>query len=210
MTDSTTNSPDTRAGDDTPVSVSVIIVNWNARDYLLQCLETLSSEPCRYPMEIIVVDNESADGSPEAVQKKFPNVRLIRAGANLGFAKANNLGVAQSRGRYLAFVNSDVKVLKNCLTTLVDYLEQHPEAGMAGPRVTGGDGKLQRSCRGFPTVWNMFCRALALDAALPAGRHIFRLCPASLAAGHAASGGHFERLFLAGSSRCVEAGWSAG
>jgi GT2 family glycosyltransferase len=144
--------------------VSVIIVNWNARDYLLQCLASLTPEVCRYPMEIIVVDNASSDGSPEAVEIQFPQVRLFRSGANLGFARANNLGVAQSRGRYLAFVNSDVKVLKDCITTLVDYCDQHPESGLVGPRVIGGDGRLQRSCRGFPTVWNMFCRALALDA----------------------------------------------
>jgi GT2 family glycosyltransferase len=150
-----------------PVVVSVIIVNWNARDYLLQCLASLSSEVCRDPMEVIVVDNDSSDGSPEAVENQFPHVRLIRSGANLGFARANNLGVAHSRGRYLAFVNSDVKVLKDCLTTLVDYCDQHPDVGMAGPRIIGGDGKLQRSCRGFPTVWNMFCRAMALDAMFP-------------------------------------------
>jgi GT2 family glycosyltransferase len=170
MTNFAKNNSSGQSGDSGSVLVSVIIVNWNARNYLLQCLESLSPDVCRHSMEIIVVDNESADGSPEAVEKKFPHVRLIRAGSNLGFAKANNLGVSQSRGRYLAFVNSDVKVLNNCLTTLVDYLEQHPEAGMAGPRVIGGDGRLQRSCRGFPTVWNMFTRALALDAAFPRAR----------------------------------------
>jgi hypothetical protein len=150
-----------------PVVVSVIIVNWNAREYLLQCLASLTPAACRHAMEIIVVDNDSSDGSPEAVEAQFPHVQLVRSGANLGFARGNNLGVARSRGRYLAFVNSDVKVLPNCLTTLVDYCDQHPDVGVAGPRVIGGDGKLQRSCRGFPTVWNMFCRALALDAMFP-------------------------------------------
>src|SRR5580704_17750083 len=92
-----------------PVVVSVIIVKWNARDYLLQCLASLSSDVCRYPMEIIVVDNDSSDGSPEAVEARFPHVQLICSGGNLGFAKANNLGVSHSRARYLAFINSDVK-----------------------------------------------------------------------------------------------------
>ena len=147
--------------------VSVVIVSWNARDFLAQCLNSLTAETCRYPMEIIVVDNASTDGSPECVERQFPQVRLIRNATNLGFAKANNIGIAQSRGRYLALINSDVKVLPNCLTRLVEYCEQHPEAGMAGPRVLGGDGKLQRSCRGFPTLWNMLCRALALDSLFP-------------------------------------------
>jgi GT2 family glycosyltransferase len=150
-----------------PPVVSIIIVSWNARDYLVQCLNSISEETCRYPVEIIVVDNASTDGSPESVERQFPQVRLIRNADNLGFAKANNLGISQSRGHYLALVNSDVKVLPHCLTRLVDYCEQHPEVGMAGPRVLGGDGKLQRTCRGFPGVWNMFCRALALDALFP-------------------------------------------
>ena len=149
------------------IVVSVIIVNWNARKFLLQCLASLTPAVCRYPMEIIVVDNDSSDGSPEAVEAEFPQVRLIRSGGNLGFARGNNLGVSHSRGRYLAFVNSDVKVLKDCMTTLVDYCDRHPDVGMAGPRIIGGDGKLQRSCRGFPTIWNMFCRSLALDVTFP-------------------------------------------
>jgi GT2 family glycosyltransferase len=149
------------------VTVSVIIVSWNAREYLMQCLASLSTEACRYPTEVIVVDNASSDGSADAVASSYPGVRLIRNTENLGFAKANNIGVAASRGRYLCFVNSDVKVLPHCVTRLVDFCEAQPNVGMAGPRVIGGDGKLQRSCRGFPNVWNMFCRALALDSMFP-------------------------------------------
>jgi GT2 family glycosyltransferase len=147
--------------------VSIVIVSWNARDYLVQCLNSVSAEVCRYPLEIIVVDNASTDGSPDCIERQYPKVRLIRNTHNLGFAKANNLGIAQSRGRYLALINSDVKVLPDCITRLVDFCEQHPEVGMAGPRVLGGDGKLQRSCRGFPGIWNMLCRALALDVIFP-------------------------------------------
>jgi GT2 family glycosyltransferase len=150
--------------------VSIIIVSWNAKDYLTQCLASLSFAACRYPMEIIVVDNASSDGSADCVESHFPDVRLIRSGANLGFAKANNIGIAASTGRYLCFINSDVKVLPDCISRLLDYCEQHPEAGMVGPRILGRDGKLQRSCRGFPGVWNMFCRALALDAFFPRSR----------------------------------------
>jgi GT2 family glycosyltransferase len=144
--------------------VSIVIVSWNARDYLMQCLESLTPVVCRYPMEIIVVDNASSDGSAELAENNFPQVRLIRNPANLGFAKANNLGIAASAGRYVCLVNSDVKVLPDCISRLVDYCERHPDVGMAGPRIIGGDGKLQRSCRGFPTLWNMLCRALALDS----------------------------------------------
>jgi GT2 family glycosyltransferase len=146
-------------------AVSVTIVSWNAKDFLRGCLDSLAAHPGRRPLEVIVVDNDSGDGSPELVDDRYPHVHLIRAGANLGFARANNLGLASSVGAWLLLVNSDVVVLPGCIDALVDRLESDPTVGMAGPRVTGGDGLLQRSCRGFPTLWNMGCRALGLDTA---------------------------------------------
>ena len=77
-------------------------------------------------MEIIVVDNASSDGSPEMVAGEFPSVRLIHSGGNLGFAKANNIGMRVSRGRYLGLVNSDVEVLDDCLSQLIQRMESHP------------------------------------------------------------------------------------
>ncbi|MGO8925739.1 MAG: glycosyltransferase family 2 protein [Limisphaerales bacterium] len=154
-------------GGDPTFGVSVIIVSWNAREFLLQCLDSISAQAGRYPLEVIVVDNASTDGSPEAVASRYPDVRLVRNSTNLGFAKANNLGVSVSSGRYLCLVNSDVKVLPDCISRLVDYCEENPAVGMAGPRIWGGDGQLQRSCRGFPSLWNIFCCALALDAMFP-------------------------------------------
>ena len=88
------------------LDLSVIIVSWNARDYLLKCLKSLAYAQSKTAMEIIVVDNDSSDGSPEAVERDFPAVRLVRSGGNLGFARANNIGIRMSKGRYLALVNS--------------------------------------------------------------------------------------------------------
>jgi GT2 family glycosyltransferase len=150
-----------------PLMVSVVIVSWNAREFLVQCLNSLSTAACRYPIEVIVVDNDSDDGSPTMVERQFPAVKLFRNQANLGFAKANNVGIRHSSGKYICLINSDVKVLPSCISKLVDYMEAHADAGMVGPQIIGGDGRLQRSCRGFPTTWNMFCRALALDVILP-------------------------------------------
>ena len=150
-----------------PLTVSVIIVSWNAREFLMQCLDSLSGNVWRYPMEIIVVDNASSDGSADAVEKRFQNVRVIRNSTNLGFAKANNIGIRQSSGKYLCLVNSDVKVLEGCISKLVDYMEAHPKVGLAGPRMLDSNGQVGRSCRGFPTVWNLFCVALGLDSLLP-------------------------------------------
>jgi len=145
--------------------VSIIIVSWNAKAYLLKCLDSLAYLK---NAEIIVVDNASADGSPEAVAADYPQVHLIRNPVNAGFSRGNNLGIKASRGDYVAFVNSDVVVMPGCIKTLVDYLEKHPEVGMAGPKLIGKDGLLQPSCRSFPTLWTEFCRAVALDRLTPA------------------------------------------
>jgi GT2 family glycosyltransferase len=147
--------------------VSVVIVSWNAKDYLAQCLKTLTQHACEYSMEVLVVDNASTDGSPEFVRDNFPGVRLIRNESNLGFSKANNKGIQQSAGKYVCLINSDVKVLEGCVRKLVDYMEAHQNVGMAGPSMLGRDGKVGRSCRGFPTVWNMFCHSVGLDSLFP-------------------------------------------
>ena len=163
----TTSAPNDPAVRPPLVMVSVVIVSWNASDYLVRCLRSLSHEVCRFPMEIIVVDNGSTDDSAVLVAELFPHVHLIRSPENLGFARASNLGAVVGRGRYLCFVNSDVEVLPDCITRLVTYCEGEPGVGMVGPRIRGGDGKLQRTCRGFPTIWNMTCRMLALDTLFP-------------------------------------------
>jgi glycosyltransferase involved in cell wall biosynthesis len=126
------------------LDLSIIIVSWNAKDYLVKCLKSLAHAPAIGTMEIIVVDNDSSDGSPEAVERDFPSVRLVRSGGNLGFARANNIGMRMSKGRYLALINSDVEVLGDCLGRLVDYCEKNPKVGMVGPHIIGRDRKLQR------------------------------------------------------------------
>jgi GT2 family glycosyltransferase len=148
-------------------SVSVIIVSWNARDYLRDCLNSIFQTEMSSVQEVIVVDNASKDGSPEMVEKEFPSVTLIRAGENLGFARANNLAMKCAKGSMYALVNSDVIVHPGCLDTLAEFLDQHDDVGLVGPRVMGGDGNLQRTCRKEPTVWNTVCRVLALDRIFP-------------------------------------------
>jgi GT2 family glycosyltransferase len=97
------------------------------------------------------------------VAESFPETVLIRTGQNRGFARANNIGIRHATGSLLALVNSDVVVHPGCFQNLVAYMQSHREAGLIGPRVIGGDGKLQRSCGQLPTFWNTFCRFLALD-----------------------------------------------
>ena len=149
------------------MDVSIIIVSWNTRAYLKQCLESVRVANSQCVQEVIVVDNASADGSPEMVEKEFPEVRLIRAGSNLGFARGNNLAMTYARGNMFALVNSDALVHVGCLDTLAAFLHANSEVGLVGPRVIGGDGRLQRTCRRLPGVWNTFCRTIALDRVLP-------------------------------------------
>jgi hypothetical protein len=144
--------------------LSVIIVSWNAHDYLRDCLVSIRETGGLLVREVIVVDNGSTDGSREMVAAKFPEATLIHSLENLGFARANNLGIKRASGRWLALVNSDVVVHADCFRRLVGFLESRPEVGLVGPKVLGRDGLLQRTCRRLPTIWNTLCRALALDS----------------------------------------------
>lgn len=103
------------------------------------------------------------DGSPEMVAEQFPEVTLIRSKENLGFARANNLAIKRAAGSMIALVNSDVVVHPGCLDALAAFLDHHDSVGLVGPRVIGGDGNVQRTCRRLPSVWNAVCRSLALD-----------------------------------------------
>lgn len=143
--------------------ISVIIVSWNARDYLRDCLDSIRKTGGGCVREVIVVDNASTDGSPQMVAEKFPEARLIQTGENLGFARANNRGIKLATGTYLALVNSDVIVHAGCFQKLLAFLDAHPGVGLVGPTVLGRDGLLQRTCRFLPGVWNLVCEALALD-----------------------------------------------
>jgi GT2 family glycosyltransferase len=147
--------------------LSVIIVSWNARDLLGKCLRSLEGSRGPYELQTIVVDNASTDGSPELVEKEFPAVQLIRSATNLGFSKANNLGLQSIRGEYVLLVNSDVELLPGCIPALVEHMRSHPRVGIAGPAMLDAQHRVRRSCRGFPTLWNTLCHALALDYLFP-------------------------------------------
>jgi GT2 family glycosyltransferase len=159
------------------VDVSVIIINWNTRQLLEDCLASLPGSCAAHSFEVIVVDNNSTDGSQEMVRTKFPQTKLICNPANVGFAHANNQGIKASRGRYVSLVNSDVKVLPGCHDKLVEFMDANPQIGMSGPRVLNGDLTLQSSCRRFPNLWNNVCDAFAFRRFFPrsaffAGEHM--------------------------------------
>jgi N-acetylglucosaminyl-diphospho-decaprenol L-rhamnosyltransferase len=148
--------------DDGPIDVSVCIANWNCRDLLRACLESLHDQPQGVRLETVVVDNGSADGAADMVAREFPEVVLHRNGANLGFARANNQAAARARGGYLLFLNNDTVVPSGTLRRLVEYAEAHPEVGMIGPRLRDGRGQPQVSYRRRPTVATLLHRTSLL------------------------------------------------
>lgn len=146
--------------------LSVVIVSWNAKEFVNECLKSLIGQYSYGSVEVIVVDNASSDGTPELVREQFPEVKLLRNPQNLGFAKANNMGVSVSRGKYICLVNSDVTMRDGCLRKMFQYMEQNPSIGMLGPAMLGADGRVRRSCMRIPTLWNSLCYALGLDLVL--------------------------------------------
>ncbi|MBC2722687.1 MAG: glycosyltransferase family 2 protein [Desulfosporosinus sp.] len=147
--------------------ISIIIVSWNTREILRKCLESLCNHTRNISFEIIVVDNNSSDGSPEAVEREFPQVKLIRNQENLGFAGANNIGIKAGSGRYVALVNSDIIVLGDCIRRMTEFMDENPSVGMAGPRILNPDRTLQVSCRHFPSIWNNLCQVLGFNKVFP-------------------------------------------
>jgi GT2 family glycosyltransferase len=139
----------------TKVEVSVIIVNWNSKDYLRQCLNSLYRFCTATPLEIIVVDGASYDGCGEMLAKEFPSVMFIQSDTNLGFAKANNLGARQAVGEYLLLLNPDTEFIENTISVMISALVTMPNAGAIGCSLLNADRSVQTSCvQSFPTPVN--------------------------------------------------------
>ena len=145
-----------------PVDVSVCIANWNCRDYLRQCLESLLDTAQGVYLEVIVVDNASTDGAADMVEEEFPEVILVRNVANQGFARANNQAGRRAQGRYLFFLNNDTLIPPEALGQLLDFARAHPEAGIVGPRLCDAGGRTQVSYRLEPTVSTLLHRTALL------------------------------------------------
>ncbi|MCC7353342.1 MAG: glycosyltransferase family 2 protein [Anaerolineae bacterium] len=156
--------------------LSIIVVNWNTRELLAQCLRSLYlpsqsqgqeslQKPCS--CEVFVVDNASSDGSAEVVSQRFPQVHLVQNKENVGFARANNQVIPPSRGHYVMLLNSDTEVQPGALETLLAFMDSHPKVGATGPRLLNTDGSLQPSCHPMLTPGREFWRLLFLERISP-------------------------------------------
>lgn len=152
---------------DTP-TLSIVIVNFNTRELLKACLRSVETSRTARPWELFVVDNASADGSADMVAAEFPWANLIRSDSNRGYAYANNLGLRRAAGSYLLLLNPDTVLPPDALQQMVDYMDAHPEAGIAGPKLVRQDGTLDLACRrSFPSPEVSFYRMLGLSKLFP-------------------------------------------
>ena len=147
--------------------LSIIILNYNVRELLLKCLESVFRNKSQN-WQVIVVDNASSDGSVEAVKKEYSEVELVENKSNLGFAAGNNEGVKLAKAPIILFLNPDTVVVGKAIQKTYDYLMTNPDIGAITCRVELPNGKLDYSChRGFPTPWNSFCYFLGLAKIFP-------------------------------------------
>ncbi|MGI5835782.1 MAG: glycosyltransferase family 2 protein [Chloroflexota bacterium] len=164
-----------RAALDATPKLSVVIVNYNTRDLLQACLRSIEKSEEVPSMELFVVDNASSDGSLDMVSEQFPWVRLIACEENRGYAYANNLALRQCRGEYWLLLNPDTVLPPRALREMTEYMDSHPEAGVAGPKLVRQNGCLDLACRrGFPSPEVSFYRMLGLSKLFPKSRRFGR------------------------------------
>jgi GT2 family glycosyltransferase len=157
------------------MDLSIIILNYNAKDYVKKCIESvLSSDLKNIKNEIIVIDNNSTDGSKDDLSKlqKKLKFQLILNKDNSGFSKGNNIGAKKSQGKYILFLNPDTFVSKNSLKEIYSFMEDNPEVGVSCPRLDLPDGTLtSASHRGFPTPWNALSHFSGLSTLFPTSKY---------------------------------------
>ncbi len=132
------------------MEISIIINNYQTRGLLKQCLRGIYAYPPSVEYEVIVVDNNSQDGSVEMVRQKFPQATLIDSNQNLGHHKGNNLGIKNSSGKYIVILNTDIAILDNSLDKLYAYMQANPQVALVGPKLMNPDRSIQLSCMRFP------------------------------------------------------------
>jgi len=154
--------------------VAVIIVSFNTRELLRQCLEQVADAASPFAAEIVVVDNASADGSADMVAERFPGVQLVRNGENRGFAAGCNQGIEASSSEFVLLLNSDAFIDRVALETMISFMREVPDAGVCGARLIERDGQAQLPPVRFPTPLSGLFNMTALGRLLPDSRHNIR------------------------------------
>lgn len=153
------------------VDLSIIIVNYNVKEFLLNLLDSIRKASKEISTEVIVVDNASDDGSSEILNEKYPDINLIVNNENVGFGKANNQALEIAKGKYILLLNPDTIVREDTFIKMIEFFQSHPEVGIAGCKVLNPDGTLQLACRrGFPGPWTSFTKVMGLSTLFPKSR----------------------------------------
>ena len=149
------------------MDISIVVVSLNTRELLLGCLASIFETIKGISFEMWVVDNNSTDGTAEAIKESYPAINLIENTTNLGFAAANNQAFRQMNGRYALLLNTDTVLTNGAVKELYDFMEANPEAGMAGGQLLNQDGSRQNSIANFPTLLTLFCNEALLRILMP-------------------------------------------
>ena len=154
-----------------PPDVSFSITNYNTKDLLGSCIDSVIKGVKGHSYEIIVVDDSSSDGSAAMIREKYPQIKVIENEINKGYVRSNNIGIKSSRGRYIMSLNSDTVVLAGSIDKIIQFMDKNPDAGAAGPKLLNSDGSIQlQARRGFPTPLNSFFYFSGLSRLFPKNR----------------------------------------
>ncbi|HEX9252500.1 MAG TPA: glycosyltransferase, partial [Ignavibacteriaceae bacterium] len=150
------------------MDLSIIIVNYNVKEFLQNLVHSIEKASSNLTKEIIIVDNASDDDSVDFIKEKFPQVKLIANQTNLGFGKANNIGLNQATGKYILLINPDTLVAEDTFEKMIKFFESNLSAGLAGCKILNPDGTLQLACRrSFPGPWTSFTKVIGLSNLFP-------------------------------------------
>ena len=150
------------------IDISVVIVNYNTKDYLSRCISSIFSSGFIGCLEVIIVDNNSSDDSIEKLNPFAEKIKIIKNKNNYGFSKSVNIGLSKAKGRYLCIANPDTIIKKDCLNNLYQYMEDNSDFSCLSPKILNSDGSLQISCkRSFPTIKNSIFKILGIDKLFP-------------------------------------------
>jgi GT2 family glycosyltransferase len=151
-----------------PIKISIIIVNYNVRDFIMHALQSIQRAIKNISHEIIVVDNASVDGSVEVIKSHFPSVILIENTKNVGFAAANNIALHQAKGVFLLLINPDTIVQEDTFSSLINFMERTPDAGAATCKILNPDGSFSVDCRhSIPTPMAAFWKLIGFSKLFP-------------------------------------------
>jgi hypothetical protein len=155
-----------------PTDLTIIIVSYNTAHLLGRLIGSIYASDTSASMQIVVVDNASSDNSVDVLRSRYPQIEVIANGINVGFGRANNQAMDFARGRYILLLNTDAFVAPDTLSKTMAYMDANPKCGVLGVRLTDEDGRVQPSCRFFPTPWNIFVSSQGLHSWFPKMRFV--------------------------------------